>query len=89
MSHLCNLTRLFTVGWTASNFHIDAPKIDNGQFQNCNISKSIYKKFSNSDKYRHNFLCIALIFILENLLIIVLKLMTNSDTFIQEYFLIL
>ena len=32
-AHLCSLTRLYTVGWLTSSFHLDIPKNDNGQFQ--------------------------------------------------------
>ena len=42
---LCSQTRLCTVGWSTTNFHLDIHKIDNGHFQKWKID-SLFKKFS-------------------------------------------
>ena len=37
LAHPCSLTRLYTVGWPASNFHLNISKNDNGQFQKLKV----------------------------------------------------
>ena len=44
-THLCSLTRFYSVGWPAANLHLDIPKVDNGQIQNGRWTCP-FKKFS-------------------------------------------